>query len=496
MSHADSEIERQKIGRLLLSEKPVHIKDFVDLFFRIYEPERLIDVDRFISVIKEMNLHVLIADIQYDVEKSGLLTMLQRRIADLNVIDLEKELQTEEVEVPIPSVNQGEGENFLQSEAYFYLNRFAKTQGSDCDQKDLATLRLLVKGKGWDVTTDALKFFIDFERAEVDYPDFDQNDAFNYVVEYAGKYGANNDDERSGLMTLLKTQGWELSSGALKFFIEKGIAKQLSDFELASTAFPDFADNEAYVYVKQFAKRYGENYTVDDLSKLELLIRARGLKLTRGTVRYFIDKEIKCNRLENIRAKILLGDLQNTEDILHSYLNHFRTEDSEALDVLGEILQVRNFSFPSTADLKLALNDIEREIELRNFEQRLASENDLIRIEDLDYLDGYEFEDFLKNLFLKMGCQVEQTRLSGDQGADLVVVKFGEKTVIQAKRFQGNVGNSAVQEIMAAISLYKAHTGMVVTNSYYTSSAKELALANNIELVDRQGLEELINKYW
>ncbi|MBK8303555.1 MAG: hypothetical protein IPK98_09235 [Chloracidobacterium sp.] len=112
MSHADSEIERQKIGRLLLSEKPVHIKDFVDLFFRIYEPERLIDVDRFISVIKEMNLHVLIADIQYDVEKSGLLTMLQRRIADLNVIDLEKELQTEEVEVPIPSVNQGEGENF------------------------------------------------------------------------------------------------------------------------------------------------------------------------------------------------------------------------------------------------------------------------------------------------------------------------------------------------------------------------------------------------
>ena len=95
-----------------------------------------------------------------------------------------------------------------------------------------------------------------------------------------------------------------------------------------------------------------------------------------------------------------------------------------------------------------------------------------------------------------MGYQVEQTRLSGDQGADLVIVKFGEKTVIQAKRFGGKVGNKAVQEIMAAISLYEAQKGMVITNNYFTPAAVKLANANNIELVDRDALEELINKHW
>ncbi|MGI8849419.1 MAG: restriction endonuclease [Pyrinomonadaceae bacterium] len=133
---------------------------------------------------------------------------------------------------------------------------------------------------------------------------------------------------------------------------------------------------------------------------------------------------------------------------------------------------------------------------MENFEKRLNEGNEQIFFENIDQLNGYEFEDFLKTLFSKMGYQVEQTRLSGDQGADLVIVKFGEKTVIQAKRFGGKVGNKAVQEIMAAISLYEAQKGMVITNNYFTPAAVKLANANNIELVDRDALEELINKHW
>ncbi len=37
---------------------------------------------------------------------------------------------------------------------------------------------------------------------------------------------------------------------------------------------------------------------------------------------------------------------------------------------------------------------------------------------------------------------------------------------------------------------------MVVTNNYFTPAAVALANANNIELVDRNDLEELINKHW
>ncbi len=191
-----------------------------------------------------------------------------------------------------------------------------------------------------------------------------------------------------------------------------------------------------------------------------------------------------------------MGNPQSRREIFESYFNFYKSDDEEMLEALAEILEEKHIFFKNLSNLKLQARNVEKEIELENFERRLADENNQISFEEVDQLNGYEFEDFLKNLFSKMGYQVEQTRLSGDQGADLVVVKFGEKTVIQAKRYGAKVGNYAVQEIMAAISLYKAQKGMVITNNYFTPAAVELANANDIELIDRNALEELINKHW
>lgn len=110
-------------------------------------------------------------------------------------------------------------------------------------------------------------------------------------------------------------------------------------------------------------------------------------------------------------------------------------------------------------------------------------------------MTGYEFEEFLKTLFEKMGHQVEHTKLAGDQGADLVISKFGERTVVQAKRYSNKVPNKAIQEVVAAIAHYKADKGMVVTTSGFTRSAIELARSNNVELIDRNKLGRFINKF-
>ncbi len=180
-------------------------------------------------------------------------------------------------------------------------------------------------------------------------------------------------------------------------------------------------------------------------------------------------------------------------------MNFYQSDDGEMFEVLREIIEEKGLFglFENNSEeLKKEVERIEREIELEIFEKRLLEDDEGVHLEDVDELDGYEFEGFLTNLYTKMGYQVEQTRLSGDQGADLVVVKFGEKIVIQAKRFGGKVGNKAVQEIMAAMSLYKGQKGMVVTNNYFTPAAIELAYANDIELIDRDSLGELINKHW
>ena len=94
-----------------------------------------------------------------------------------------------------------------------------------------------------------------------------------------------------------------------------------------------------------------------------------------------------------------------------------------------------------------------------------------------------------------MNYTVEVTRGSGDQGADIVISKMGRKTVVQAKCYLNNVSNKAVQEVVAAMKYYNAESGMVVTNSYYTKGAKELAEANNIVLWDRDKLSQMLLAY-
>lgn len=108
-----------------------------------------------------------------------------------------------------------------------------------------------------------------------------------------------------------------------------------------------------------------------------------------------------------------------------------------------------------------------------------------VSIEKIDKMSGEEFELFLKMYFEKQGYKVEMTPRTGDYGADLICKKKDEVIAVQAKRYEGNVGNSAVQEIVAARDFYDADRCIVVTNSYFTKGAIALAEANEVELWDR-----------
>lgn len=106
--------------------------------------------------------------------------------------------------------------------------------------------------------------------------------------------------------------------------------------------------------------------------------------------------------------------------------------------------------------------------------------------------NGYEFEEYVANIYRKLGYSIEEvTKKSGDQGADVVAFNEEEKIVIQVKYYSNPVGNSAVQEVVASIGYYNAQRGIVVTNSTFTKSAIELANSNSIELVDGDKLDEI-----
>ncbi|BDH63148.1 hypothetical protein MTP04_32780 [Lysinibacillus sp. PLM2] len=128
------------------------------------------------------------------------------------------------------------------------------------------------------------------------------------------------------------------------------------------------------------------------------------------------------------------------------------------------------------------------------FTKRLFVKNKkYLFIEEIDQLDGKEFKHFLKAVFEKEGYRTEFTQSSLDYGADLILTKGRKKYVVQAKRRNSTVGIKAIQEIVASVKQYNATGAIVVTNHYFTSSAKRLAKSNNVQLIDRDTLTNLLN---
>lgn len=115
-------------------------------------------------------------------------------------------------------------------------------------------------------------------------------------------------------------------------------------------------------------------------------------------------------------------------------------------------------------------------------------------IYQVDQMTGEDFERFLGELFKKRGYKVSYTATSGDYGADLVLKDGKDVIVVQAKRYSGSVGVKAVQEIIGAVRMYKATEAWVVTNSHFTRQAEKLADINDVYLIDREELLQLMKK--
>ncbi|MGX7202099.1 restriction endonuclease [Enterococcus plantarum] len=114
-------------------------------------------------------------------------------------------------------------------------------------------------------------------------------------------------------------------------------------------------------------------------------------------------------------------------------------------------------------------------------------------LKDIDQMTGEKFEHYFANVLRKSDYKkVKVTQYQGDQGIDVLAQKENRKIGYQCKRYKKNVGNKAVQEAHAGKSFYDLEDVYVVTNSYFTKSAKELAHKTGVYLIDRDELYKLI----
>lgn len=304
--------------------------------------------------------------------------------------------------------------------------------------------------------------------------------ALNKIL--AEKQGNNNSINEKHEINLLSDKNIEdylkklqkkLSSNKGTIFLKKFILSITSEYDNGNI------NDEKYINeLETFADLLFKNKIIDFKTNFMFL--------------NFVIEEIKIDvKKNNLLQKLSITDLENIEDIYRNYINYY-AEDA---------FNINNINILSNA-LNISVNEIEQKLNYYQNEKKAMDLYDKLfhdfsndNIEHIDNLTGFEFEDYLADLFNNFGYKIERTPYSGDNGADLIISDNIHRLAIQAKNYIENaVGNNAVQEIFAAQSFYKCSKSMVITNSYYTQQAIKLAKSTNTILVDRDELKKILQQ--
>lgn len=109
-------------------------------------------------------------------------------------------------------------------------------------------------------------------------------------------------------------------------------------------------------------------------------------------------------------------------------------------------------------------------------------------------MDPFDYEKYCALLLKSHGWDAYATQRSGDQGVDVMAEKSGCRIVIQCKLYSASVGNNAVQQAFTA----RMHTGsaaaVVVTNSTFSRSAREVAATTGVLLTHHTQLVDVCEK--
>ena len=206
------------------------------------------------------------------------------------------------------------------------------------------------------------------------------------------------------------------------------------------------------------------------------------------------DKTLSMRRsatLEEV-SSVLESKLVRLEELfLKKILPQCTANDIDSNEIAKYVVTAIKEAFAVEDGKRLSEEEKQCEINLSS----INPQHQIEKMKEADYLNETEFEYFIAELFEKMGYDIYVTKQSNDFGIDVIARNEFVGIGIQCKHLQGGfLGISAVQEVVAGLSHYLLDKGIVITNRYFTPSAKKLAEENKILLIDRIYLEKLLKE--
>lgn len=249
--------------------------------------------------------------------------------------------------------------------------------------------------------------------------------------------------------------------------------------------------------VEKFVKKYPISTTKvykENEQQLLNILQSSGVNITRlelSNVLRQTRSEFKYNQFKNA---IVSSDANTVENIIRIYLDYFGENYSIHVNLLIRFLKENN---NYSGNIENDISSVQKLLQREKFLMELdIDDKEAITIEDIDSMpDGYIFEEFLVILFKNMGFTAIKTPLSQDKGADLILKKFNENYVVQAKKYSQSVPFSAIQEAHTAKDIYNANRAIVVTNNYFTPQAMKCAKKLDVNLWDREKMKDLLKNY-
>lgn len=109
-------------------------------------------------------------------------------------------------------------------------------------------------------------------------------------------------------------------------------------------------------------------------------------------------------------------------------------------------------------------------------------------------LRAQAFEHELARLFRAVGYRAQVTPASGDHGIDIELSRNGERTIVQCKGHARPIGPGAARELLGTLQAVGAKCAILASPSGFTSGVRDLVRGTPIELLDLQGIIELVDQ--